>query len=1448
MASLKLFGWTLTLSGGSDSFTVGRPPEWQEGDRFWNDGDFTIKTVGGRPSAWLKLSALTLDKVNIWLAISNLPLEQVGPDFRVRQGNYANRIFIRMSRDQSAKNLIRIGPARLSAFTLKFDPNDPLALGHIQSDEDLSFPGPGKGTPLGLEIPTGAVVLLNLAARSITLPKDSVRATLSVFHEPDPAATTSEFLLRNERTIAFSNMVEGRVEELPLTFRKADDRPVPLNVDPQSGRVELEAFEADLDVTIRAATAASPAFVAPNSIITSARLVEPPAGKIALRFLALRNSRNQAEEWRTRGPVKLGFRRPDTAAWRSALILPGPDSVELVRLNGTIRVGKELLHLPMHSWFGNSQFEMNGDTRARMVCTKDTAVPHYSSSSAIAAELLWSVTKPWLQLGRATLRQGRPGDSFGAADGAKSGATHWQFEVGGNGMSGAVPALGQGAWHYAPANSPVAALATRLVDQSFAELKLIAKDAVHETGLKDVSVARPSITAIVPGVKAVLVNGLPVSSELERGEIWFDDHQRKITIGAPIDIAVGDLPVLDVPFSVPVAQSADYAVFWPGGAALKPAPPMLDGIEAWGNLLAKVIDQAAPIRLPESLVSTNWPSAFPQALVKLSRRKSLDDILNELGKALPDDAARANFKTLREKILPAIIETDPDMLKPAWMGVVLFNAPIDFSQFAALAALVPTDPLDANPPRFAFFAVSPRDARADRSVAVSAAVNWENKSGKKLDDATPADDQEEAFIRPEELKVNFRDSHLTRFHSRASFRVRSFMGLVGDRPNTFDIIGSVRQTTSGKADAKSYEVRFAVEVSGGKDLRLYPLGSQPDGGENFFVREASLRRLEVVDRPDGNARKAEMQIDGSIEFQQPGKFSGDYANFFQSLRHINFEKLRIDLDALTSADPRALRLHYPSLNFDLNLPHIDLLNGALRLKFHQFIVDFAKTFDFGGMIGMGVAGLEPPDIRLPRIVFLGRIDFGSLPDIFARKLSGFALEGAFGFNFDKGALKGKPFALLRGFGFSGLNLDLASFITLRIDDLKVTNKDFGKVKGSVIQLQGGSLSILDVPVIKNLSGAYFSLAENKGDGFWALLSEPLKTNLISFNWAFASRNVDFSPDIAKKLLAPPKLPSTDGSGGGIDEPVAGMGKDLSDAWDGGKLGPASSSNTRGWAFAASISMFGEALQGRALFQDGGFMGLSLNGPMLDELLGWKFAFTGIYRKDITPGEDYFYFSMTLPQFTLGSVRFTGGEIALELYTSGDFFVDFGFPWPAPAGSREWQRTIGAIVTPGQASGGFYLRKRRHMVPQGKELVLAGGYAVQWGLGATFGNGRTFSVWVRIGLYAILEGEFTLLLKNDGKNDSVEIIGIHVKGAAGILLEGAGEIDWWVINVRVGVRASAEIRAEIDWKPKEPVTMRIAAELHVSAHARACIGPRWARVCKGISVGLTIPVRHDLKFS
>jgi hypothetical protein len=244
------------------------------------------------------------------------------------------------------------------------------------------------------------------------------------------------------------------------------------------------------------------------------------------------------------------------------------------------------------------------------------------------------------------------------------------------------------------------------------------------------------------------------------------------------------------------------------------------------------------------------------------------------------------------------------------------------------------------------------------------------------------------------------------------------------------------------------------------------------------------------------------------------------------------------------------------------------------------------------------------------------------------------------------------------------------------------------------------------------------------------------------------------------------------------------------------------------------------------------------------------AISVLYVKGERPGEDEFITSVSGPRVTLPAFSFTGGAMTLGLRMNGDFFVDVGFPWLERSGARQWDRALGAIVGVFQGSGGFYVRSRHLRVPAGELLAVSGGYAVQFGLGASYGGGM-FTVWATVGVYFILEGD-VVLQKGHG------MVGLRLSGAAGILGRAAGELNWWIISVRVEITISAEARLTITWGVVPELAlpgasgtlpavagaerMRLTAEfiVYARASARACIGRGWFKICKSISV--TLPLR------
>lgn len=1438
MATLAFLGLQLALKSRTGGGWFVLPPQANRRDRYWRLGDLSILSA---PGGWVlsgRALSIRLDELDMALEVRRLPLEQRGSDFRPSPSLTSQAVSIRFGSTGGPRTM-RIGPIRLddSNANIGFDGSDPTAVGLYHSDFGFAS-GSSGGTEealwLGLSIDSR--IGIDLRQKQISFLPGTLEGRLSA-RVPTGPFRIARFANNDHVAVSFADTAAGLQRSFQLALQPG--QAPQLNVDPTSGRTAIEVLAADLVVTLRRTRGA-------GALVVQADLEPPRTGQCEFRFHAMRNSRNQAECWVSAHPVGLVFRTATPGQWHSALVAPQPAKgapPQFKRLNGMLGDGSKDT-LPMHSWFGASHFEMPEDVGAVLVCSETGTTVATPKVTWLDPRLQRRTTRPWLKLQGAVFAHMRPGDAWRGADNL------WHFKAFSGGAG--VPLLPRSAWtdglSEPPAKGSPLYIANREIDDAFRDFRLQERQCQHETGIADRTGASDEPPS-APAIQQLIPNG-----DVKAGEVRLQTHGRAFAIAAPRLPTARAAAFASAPMRLQVAlpegQAMEFAVAWPALQAGGRTYPWvwLSGLADWAGAVAGAIDPDAPIAIADLIKDLDYrPKDFPLAILKLTRARTLDHLLGELSADLKGKARDA-FEAKRKDVTKTIGGVDPAVLDESWVGLVLFDVALDFDAFPMLKAVMPSDPAVA--PRFAFAAIAPRDPQQTGSeVAMSASVDWRNGSGQVT---PPKDVQQEASFRPRSLNIAFRDRRLIRFRSEAELSFYSFLGLkaADQSPKKIDIIGSAQRIAGSNPSDGAFALRFAAEVPDGGRIAIFPLG-KPQESSKTFVKTIWIRRVEIIDAPSSTdaERKAEFDIDGSIEFQKPDYDFGD-GNFFKKLSEmsIDFRGLRIEIDGLGNLDAQLLKIKYPSLRFNIDFPHMALLGEALKLKFNQLIVDWEKSagkgFDFGQFPSLGLPATGDLDLNFPRIILRGRIDFGSLPEMFSRSLSGFSLDGVFALNFDGNGLpRGLPFVGIGGFGFDHLDFDLMSFLRLRIERLALGPAPWvAPPNGSALSLVGASVDILNVKVLDGGHGAFFSSDGTSGNGFWAAFTG-IDLSLFKLEWGFVGQNIDFPTQLSRNLLSPPAAQAT-------EENFGDVAKNLVDAWDKGWIRPAGGSAARGWTFAAGLSAFEGAFRGRALFQDGGFTGLALYGEALRKLLGWNFVFVGLYRKNITPGEDYFYFSVTLPPMSFGGMRFTGGAIAAEIYTSGDFAVDFGFPWRAPGGGRQWERTFGAIVTPGQASGGFYLRKRSTHRPDtgAKELLVAGGVAFQWGLGAAF-DGGVFQVWVRIGLYVIVEGEIAL---NYRDTSDVKVVAFTLQGAVGVLLEGEGKIDWWVISVRVGVRASAEIRAALIWdgRPEHHdnrVLMPIEAELSVSAYAEACIGGGCARICRGIDVHIDIPVRYQLQF-
>ena len=1318
--------------------------------------------------------------------------------------------------------------------------------------------------PLEIFFTKGGYADLDMKRGIWSIPKGALGATLRTQARPRsiPADEPPMYVSSSDIQISFKDSANkaSRTKPLPLPIPFLLSHPssgAPINV-ASSGDVGLEAIGGGLQVTLGASASADLL----GAQVTGTQLQADGGNPLILRFKGLRNSLNEAEIWTTPNPVSLAFRSATATAPCSPLLFSD-------EVGGWTRkrdfldpaaAPQDRVRLAIHSRIANAQIRLTDTSTATLVSKIGPTAPA-SVASWCTPSLQQGLTRPWFRFTGATFAHSRPGESYqGSGD-----QVDWLFTTSSrraNAATGGAPLVPSKVW----LDQPVAGgarvdpreVVDSAIDQAFSAMTLASAAATHETGFVDATdPSIPDQKSAAPTIKQIMPRPKQTGAALYLGR-----HTRILQLASP-----AASPSSPATFSTNIevrAESApEYGILWPG-APWKSAPPapLITDLRSWADALAGRLDPGFPVKVGQ--IAAPQSSSTPIAVLKLSRKLSLNDILNQMAQSLSSPGAIRDWVDAVQALIQAV---DPPVLtSPAWVGLVVFDAPMDFSDFPVLQALVPTD--GPNAPRLKFLAVSPQDPSAQHAspVAVSGAVDWTNTPST----ATYGQDIQEANLQPLRLSIAVRDRKLIKFQSESQLEFRRFMGVGGsvggqDAKTQIKIVGSVRNLGEGQTDKtnSAYEIRFAAEIPNGDGLVLYPVGgSTPDNQSASFIEKVSLSRVEVVDGPPPDSKstsqngkrvdvesKAEVQIDGSIVLRKPSipGLNVDPSSLTPADGiGAKFANLRISLAPIQGVLPRLLSLNYPSLSFDLDLPHINLLGGALQLKFHQLALDWgtdqggASQLNWDDFSAIGNLGGGTLDLKLPKIAFLGRIDFGGLPDLFARQLSGFSLETVFVLYFDvkQARLTGGQYFGVRGFGFNGLDLDLASFIEVKIESLSLEKKSWNNpsIQGAVLAVEGVQVLVLKQPLLPMGEGAYFSLNGSGGDGFWALLDGGGSGGLFNVHWGFAAHNVELSASAAKDLLTPPPQQTQIDSSGAYTK----IGQTLKAAWKSGDLRPALSGAGRGWTFAASLEAFFSLLQGTALIQDGGYKGLALWGRGLSDLLGYKFAFTGNYCKDITPGEDHFYFSVILSGMTMGGVRFTGGTIAAEIYTSGDFMADFGFPWPNPGGGRQWDRTFGAIVTPGQASGGMYVRKREVHTGDVNGLVIAGGVALQWGLGASFG-GVTFEVWVRIGVYMILEGEVTLAF-----TPKACVTKLVISGAAGVMAEGYGELNWWIIDIRVDVLASAEIQTTLTWQAGQKAHIDIAADMSVSAHAEACIGGSCFRVCRGISVSVDVPVHKTLE--
>ena len=846
---------------------------------------------------------------------------------------------------------------------------------------------------------------------------------------------------------------------------------------------------------------------------------------------------------------------------------------------------------------------------------------------------------------------------------------------------------------------------------------------------------------------------------------------------------------------------------------------------------------------------TGMPDGFnprPAAILKLSADISLEEIFQKenLNPTLEKPLQDKDF--LREIV-------DPTVLDPQWVGLIMFNLPLNLDKFPILRTIV-GDELSIR-----YLAVAPEKTTGTngaRKFSYTARVKWVNSDEpEELPPYPPGDERNfEATFTAREVDIAWRANELVNFVARAEVRFLSALGI------------------SNQADEKLLRILGSYDKNREKFQFLGQLSEKfpiiDDGNEYGPIKQIYVKGVEIV-RSRGRTM---VEFDGEVDCR-PIKFTsgGSWEEWFKypegANTKVTFRGLGLEFPEkmLGGKLPQWMRFNYPSFKLDPNFPQFSLFGlDWLQLKVQNIGVDFRKKFDWDSLIHIAKSG----ELDNGALLMDVRLNFGKLPDLIANSIKELAFDFTVGVGFEgkeSRRISNTKFRIgVKVPGFKKLNLDLMRFLVLRADELLFSKevldkKEVGGVPVSVINLTNVRLSIVGTKII---DGMTLSLMGTP-NGQQAVLAffgggdrgKPAM-GIVGLQWVLVGRNLMIPDELVERIL------SIESASTIVDNKS--IAKEISEAVSWGNIlpipdksliagEPDKRKNVGGWLFAAGFDFYKGFAVGKFLFQDNAYYGIAIRGKFLEDWFGWKLALSAIYFKGSRPEEDRLRVALRIPKVDIGPFRFNGGVIALEVVMNGGFMLDIGFPWLDRSGSRKWGRTFGAIITPFQGSSGAYFTYRRSDIVcnndnESVELIqLQAGYAVQGGLGGGF-NGGVFRVWVRAGIYYIIEGAIVLEKQTPR--------GLRLVGAIGILVEGRGELNWWLVSVSVGLRVTAEARLTLAWG-LDPDTLdfdkdiqgdiyvQLNFTLHARVEARACIGSGPFKICKGITVSITIPYKQRI---
>ena len=227
------------------------------------------------------------------------------------------------------------------------------------------------------------------------------------------------------------------------------------------------------------------------------------------------------------------------------------------------------------------------------------------------------------------------------------------------------------------------------------------------------------------------------------------------------------------------------------------------------------------------------------------------------------------------------------------------------------------------------------------------------------------------------------------------------------------------------------------------------------------------------------------------------------------------------------------------------------------------------------------------------------------------------------------------------------------------------------------------------------------------------------------------------------------------------------------------------------------------------------LGISLAGPIADALSGLSFE---ILYQSLSPTLGVYSIDLQLPasmqHIELGEVVVTLPQIGIQIWTNGDFYIDFGYPQ-----NGSFYNSLGVAVLPFTGAGGFYFgvvpaqsATNLPAVSNGTmSPVVEFGFALEIGTGVEVSAGP-LSGGATIAVAGSLAGVLSWFNPTDAGVAPARYY--WIQGSLGIIGQLWAQVDFVVIKVNVTAMATATATLTIE--SYEPILIELAVTVQVYA--------------------------------